>query len=181
VQSGSMNQAEKISRLRRAPQRLDDQPSVRVVVREDGAARFESEVLPDGRDETVVLAQLRGEPPADAVRRALARIASIERSGRTIESAVLLVAPWSDAELIASRSLVTRALVAHMAASRRGELVISAEDADESAYGDLNDLADALRAESLRSGVDVRLRLGVTRSSPVASTHAPLSPESSAA
>ena len=56
-----------------------------------------------------------------------------------------------------------------------------AEDADESAYGDLNDLADALRVESLRSGVDVRLRLGVTRSSPVASAHAPLSTESSAA
>src|SRR5688572_2801809 len=162
--------SEKVPRLRKAPQAAGDRLSIRLVLREDGAARLDSEVVPDGRDETVVIAQIRGEAPLEAVTRTVARVSSFERSGRKIESAVMLVAPRSDAEWSASREFVTRALVAHMASSRNGELVISADEADDELYDELSELADQLSAEFSRAGVEVRLRVRGAGSSPVSAT-----------
>jgi hypothetical protein len=163
-----MSQVEKISSLRKGTRRAVDGLRVRMIVREDGGARFDSEVLPDGRDETVVIAQIRGESPADAVTRALSRISSLERTGRTIESAVILAAPFHDAERSASRVLIMRALLSHMASSRQGELLISAEEVDDSVLGDLSELTRSLADEYARTGVDVQLRVRPPRSSPVA-------------
>jgi hypothetical protein len=163
-----MSQVQKIQSLRKVPRPSQDALRVRLILREDGGARLDSEVMPDGRDETVVIAQIRGESPADAVQRALARISSLERKGRTIESAVILAAPFHDAERSASRALITRALLEHMASSRQGELLISAEEADEDAAGDLYELMRSLSTDYSRSGVDVRVRVRPPRSSPVA-------------
>ena len=162
-----MSQVQNFPGPRKAPVRLADRLCVRLIVREDGAAGFDSEVFPDGRDETVVVAQLRGEAIAEGVRRTISRIASLERSGRAIDSAVLLLSAERSAERLASRQIVTRALFAHMAEHRQGELVISAEDVDADVEDELFALAASLDQEFPRAGVDLKLRVRPARSGPV--------------
>lgn len=159
---------ERIPNLRKGARSQAEGTTIRLVVSEDGAARFDSEVLPDGRDETVVIAQLRGESPLETVHRGVARVASLERSRRRVESALILVSPRCDAEFRASRMLLALALMSHMAAAQDGELVLCADEPDDELYDQLATLVDRLRTEFAYSGVDVRLRVRGARSSPMA-------------
>jgi hypothetical protein len=117
-----------------------------------------------------VIAQIRGESPLETVHRAVARLASFERTGRRIDSALLLVSPRCDAECNTSRRLLSLALLSHMAAGRHGELALCADEPDDELYDELVGLTDGLSAEFDRQGVEVRLRLRGERSSPVASS-----------
>lgn len=99
----------------------------RLIVVEDGTTGFETHVSPDGTEQTVVVAQSGGEPPAEFAQRAVRRILVLEQSLRSIEQTIVLLAPRFDREATAARLLLARALMTHSAATNAGasELVLS--------------------------------------------------------
>lgn len=95
-------------RLRKLP----SAEQVRCVVRELGA----SGDIPRGGDEldqTVVLAQMQGEAPLPFAQRVLDRIASLERTGRHFEAALVTTGDLDDHPTRAARSRIVLGLAAH--------------------------------------------------------------------
>lgn len=94
------------------------------MVVESGASLF---AHTDGFDETIAVAQMQGEPATLFAQRALARIASIERSGRHFESMAVLAGGRSDAGSKAARRLIVLGLSSHARAiGQPAELLLHA-------------------------------------------------------
>jgi hypothetical protein len=131
---------------------------VRLVVVEEGAGGFESRVPPDAREETIVVAQTSGELPANLVTRVASRIASIERSGRTIGQAIVLLDNRHDAQVGASRWSMARALLSHLLVSGGSELVLDADGAEVNVRHELLSIVEALLEEFEQGRVPIRLQ-----------------------
>lgn len=134
------------------------QPSIRLVVVEDGAYGFESRVPPDAGEETIVIAQTEGEAPASLFLRVASRIASVERSQRSIGRAVLLVAARRDAHVSGSRRQMTHAFLSHMHQSGDGELIVDADHAEVHLRDELLSLVEGLLEEFEQGSVPIRLQ-----------------------
>jgi hypothetical protein len=113
-------------------------------------------------DETLAIAQLRGELPVAFAQRTLHRLASAERSGRQFGAAVLLAGRRDDAAAVSARRLIAEGLARH--GERIGatfELSLEAEaDASASARAALLQLAGEIASSGQPGHVAVRLRFG---------------------
>ncbi len=132
---------------------------LRCVVLERGAGRLTEAA---GFDETIVVAQMQGESPLAFAHRVIERIASMDRSGRSFESATLLVGSRDDRPAKAARRLMALALSAHARARDDfSELTLAAVDeTTPEGRAELLGLAEELMAQPNSSCVPVRVRLG---------------------
>ncbi len=82
---------------------------------------------PNASSDTMVTRQSSEETPAEFAARVIRRIASIERSGQGVATAVILLAPRLDPQVMAARELLARALFAHAEVAPTGssELVLA--------------------------------------------------------
>ena len=131
--------------------------SERLIVVEDGAWGLDSSLSVDASDETVVVAQGAGEDPVELPFRVMGRIALIERAGRSIERAVVVMAPKLEPQSQAARALIARTLHAHMRARGPGELVLAAHGVQAELRLELLTLVETLLSEH-ESSVIIRLR-----------------------
>jgi hypothetical protein len=143
---------------------------LRFVVVEDGARELDSWVPSGDGDETIVLGQARGEPPASLALAVAKRIAGIERSARSIAHAVIRVGSGVETQVSAARGLVARTLMSHMVAAGCGELMLVGDGADHDVRDELLLLVEALLGEHQQSSVPIRLQFregapGVARAS----------------
>lgn len=143
-------------RSRRA---LPSHERLRLVIVECGAARLPRA---DGFDETIVVAQMQGEPSLAFAQRVIDRLATIERAGRQLESAMLLAGDDYHRQTNAARRLLVLALSAH-ARARGGmsELTLaSLRDASPESCAELLGLAEELMVLPNGDSVPVRVRFG---------------------
>lgn len=136
---------------------------VRLIVVEDGARAIDSYLSPEECEETVVVHQSDGELPVELARRIVGRIGTLERSGRGIGRAVVLMASRNDDQSMAARHLLARALIihAHVAPAGAGELIFAVGDgADVDLRYELMALVEALIGEPGGSPMPIRLRFG---------------------
>jgi hypothetical protein len=144
-------------RLQRAwqPQAVNER--LRCVVVESGASGLRQA---GGFDETVVVAQMRGEPPFAFAQRVTEKIATVERSGRHFESATVLAGDQRDRASKAARRLVVLALSAH--ARARGGMselaLVSAAEGWPERSAELLGLAEELMVLPNADSVPVRVR-----------------------
>jgi len=148
----------KLFELRMSKPKVVKPESVRLVVVESGASRFESRVPPDDGDETIVVAQNEGELPASLVTRVASRISAIEGSRRTIGRAIVLVEGRHDAQASGARWLMARALLSHLLLGGGSELVLDADGATADLRHQLLSLVESLLEEFEQSSVPVRLQ-----------------------
>jgi hypothetical protein len=134
--------------------------TVRLVVVESGAHRFDSYVAPDGLDETMVVAQTAGESVPELVLRIGRAMKAIERSGRQLGQSIVVAAPRGDAAAAESRILIGRALLARSesVSGRMSELFFMAERSEPKLAHELMALVEALVGESGGDRVPIRLR-----------------------
>lgn len=113
-------------------------------------------------DETLAIAQLRGELPVAFAQRTLQRLAAAERSGRQYGAAVILAGRRNDAAAVAARRLIAGGLAGHgQAHCATFELSLEAEaDASAQARAALLQLAGELTTSGEPGRVAVRLRFG---------------------
>ena len=128
------------------------------VVVEDGAHELGSRVAPDGGDETVVVAQWRGETPASLIARVAARVVALERSGKKVRQAVLLVGAHQNDQALAGRLQIARALLSRLLSSNGNELVLDAIGAPAAVRHELLSEVEALLDEFERPNVAIRLQ-----------------------
>jgi hypothetical protein len=119
-------------------------------------------------DETLAIAQLRGELPVAFAQRTLQRLALAERSGRRFGSAMILAGRRNDAEQLAARRLIAEGLAIHgRGHSGTFELSLEAEaDASAQARAALLQLAGELTVRAAPGSVAVRLRFGRPSAAP---------------
>ena len=100
--------------------------TVRLVVVERRTTSFELHAPPDGSDHTIVAAQGREEGDLEFACRTIERIASLDREGRQIVLAMMVLEPRFDPERLRARSSAVRALMEHAAGlqSSRSRLVL---------------------------------------------------------
>jgi hypothetical protein len=153
----------KLLDFRRPGSKINKPQPVRLVAVEDGARGFESRVTPDGGEETVVVTQWSGEPPESLIVRVAARIVALERSGKRVDRAILLVGHERDQHVIAARRLVARALLSHLHSSSGSELVLDAVGAPASVRHALLAEVEALLEESEAPSVPIRLQFRYAR------------------
>jgi len=147
-----------LGELFRSRPKAVDPGGLRLVVVEDGALGFESRVPPDDGEETLVIAQTSGELPANLVIRVASRIGALERSGRKIGRAILLVGNRQDAQVAAARWVIARALLSHLLARGGSELVLDADRAEGAVRNELLSLVEGLLERVEPSGVPIRLQ-----------------------
>jgi hypothetical protein len=119
---------------------------------------------PDECDETIVVRRNNDELPVDLARRSIRRIVLIEQAGCSIRRAIVVVAPELDAQWVAARHLLARALVthAHVALTDCAELFFAVDgDANTDLRHEIMALIDALIGEPETSLVPIRVRFGV--------------------
>jgi hypothetical protein len=136
---------------------------VRLIVVEDGAEAVSPYLSPEECEETVVVHQSDGELPVGLARRTVSRIGTLERSGRAIGRAVVLIASRNDDQSMAARHLLARALLihAHEAPAGSGELILAAGGgADVDLRNELMALVGTLMGDPGHSAVPIRLRFG---------------------
>jgi hypothetical protein len=134
---------------------------VRLIVVEGGARAIDSHLLPEECEETVVVYQSKGELPVELALRSVRRIGMLERSGRGIGRAVVLMAARHDDQSMAARHLLARALLihVHIALAGAGELIFAVGGgADVDLRYELVGLVEALIGEPGCSSVPIRLR-----------------------
>lgn len=148
----------KLLEFRKPGRNVTKPQPVRLVAVEDGAHGLESRITPDGGEETVVVAQWGGEPPASLIIRVAARIGALERSGKKVGRAILLVGERRDDQAIAARRLVARALLSHLLSSNGTELVLDAVGARADARHELLSEVEAMLEELERPSVPIRLQ-----------------------
>jgi hypothetical protein len=148
----------KLLEFRRREPNVDKPHPVRLITVEEGAHGFESRVAPDGGEETVVVTQWTGEPPSSLIIRVAARIVAIERSGKKVDRAVLLVGQQRDQRTIAARREVARALLSHLDASSGAELVLDAVGVPADFRHELLSEVEALLEELEQPSVPIRLQ-----------------------
>jgi hypothetical protein len=84
---------------------------VRILVKEAGSSRLNSGGA-DAFDETVVIAQMRGEAPARFAERAIERVNALGKSGRRLGAAILQASERHDpATSVARRSILVALLI----------------------------------------------------------------------
>jgi len=134
--------------------------TVRLVVVESGARRFDACVAPDGLDETMVVAQTEGECVPELVVRIGRAMRAIERSGRQLGQSIVVAAPRGDAAAAESRVLIGRALLARSesVSGRMSELFFMADRSEPKLVHELMALVEALVTESGGDRVPIRLR-----------------------
>jgi len=134
--------------------------TVRLVVVESGAHRFDACVAPDGLDETMVVAQTEGECAAELVVRIGRAMKAIERSGRQLGQSIVVAAARSDAAAADSRMSIGRALLARResVSGRMSELFFMADRSEPTLVHELMALVEALVTESGGDRVPIRLR-----------------------
>jgi hypothetical protein len=134
---------------------------VRLVSVEAGSCAFDG-VTPDGADETVVVAQAPGEAASTLALRTVDHVAAIERSGRAIAPAIIVLSPSLDSQVLAARSLSARAMLTHMAERRSGELLLVARGLTATARDAVLSLVEKLLDEYSNRGVTIRLQFRPT-------------------
>ena len=149
-----------LSRPKRKPAK-QDLPGRRVVVMEEGAPAFEGLAHPNGPDETVLVAQWRNEAPEQFARRVVTRLGICERSGQSIDVAMLLLAPKSNPTLASLRASLARALISHMAAGGSGELVIVVTEVEAALRHERWAMIESLLEEHPENHVAIRLQFHV--------------------
>jgi hypothetical protein len=140
---------------------LPDTARLRCVVIESGSFPL-TQAGAEDFDETLVIAQMRGEPAAVFAQRALARIASIERAGRRFDAATVLTGDGDDAATLAARRLIVLGLSTHGSANGgMTELLLTARPKAslEVRFGLLG-LVEEVLGSSNGPQVPVRLRFG---------------------
>jgi hypothetical protein len=148
----------KLLEFRKRDPKVENPQAVRLVVVADGASGLESRVVPDGGEETVVVAQWRDEPPASLLLRVAARMGAIERSGRKVGQATLLVGEQRGGQTIAARRTIARALFSQLLSSGGTELVLDAVGAPVDIRHQLLTEVEGLLEEFERPSASVRLQ-----------------------
>jgi hypothetical protein len=133
---------------------------VRCVVLESGGGTLER-LGSDSFDETVVVTQLASEPSLVFAERAMAKLASAERSGKRVQELTLLTGRRHDEAARAARRLVALRLSAHAQASASvTELILQTpSESDGKARDELLELAGEVTGAS-SAPILVRLRFG---------------------
>ena len=134
---------------------------VRCVIVESGSNLL-AETLAGGFDETIAVTQTQDEPPLAFVRRAMARVEFIERSGKRFESAMLLTGDSHDHAAKAARRLLVLGVAAKAGAySALSELTLVADgDAASETRTEMLELAEEVTASPNAEIVPVRVRFG---------------------
>lgn len=128
----------------------------RLMVVERGASAFTRESA-EQFDETVAIAQLRSELPAEFAERCLQRLATAERSGRGFDAAMLFTGSDPDEAASAARRLIALGIAAHAEATSLSELVVMTASASSALRDQLIDLVDELLLSGERKALPVRL------------------------
>lgn len=130
----------------------------RLIVVEAGASA--SPEVDGAYDETVVVAQLAGEPSIAFADRALHRLAATEQSHEPFHQAILCAAESCEDDTRASRRLIALALASHAASSHTlGELVVCAPvDTSREERDSLMSLADDLVSFEGLPQLPIRMR-----------------------
>ena len=155
---------------RRSPGLSEPRPCrVRLIVVEDGTSGLEEPAPPDGGDQTLVLAQAGGERHADFAKRTIRRIYALGQEQRSIVRTSLLLAPRFDAEAMAARVSLARALSEHAAtmASGPSELLLSAgSDLHADLQAKVLGLVDALTGEPSGGSLPIRVQFAPDAQAP---------------
>lgn len=142
---------------------------VRILVKEAGSSRLNSGGA-DGFDETIVIAQMRGESPLRFAARAVERITALGRSGRRISAATLQTGERHDpATNVARRSILVALLGQGIGrGGAMSEVLLEAPcDARGAGSAELLALADELLQLPECDALPVRLRFqGTVEPSP---------------
>lgn len=133
--------------------------SIRILVKEAGSSRLNSGGA-DAFDETVVVAQMRGEAPARFAARASERIAALGRSGRRLSAATLQTGGRHDlAAQVARRSILMTLLEQGSRAGGMSEVLLETpSDAGGQGSAELLDLVGDLLQLPECDELPVRLR-----------------------
>lgn len=108
---------------------------MQLLIVESGAGSLRCDIAGAGFDEVIVLGQCEGESAVELLLRASARLSSLERTGRQVARAVIIIAPLLDPQFAAARRLMGLAILSHvLVAAQDSELVLSV---DESATPEL--------------------------------------------
>lgn len=126
--------------------------STTLIVQEAGAR------LPPTDGDGVLVAQHPREPDTELVVRTTRQLALLDRNHQAASAAVLAVGSPKTASATASRELVARTLLRHLAASDGGELVLFARHASPELRKDVMTLASALVPALAGTHVSVRVR-----------------------
>ncbi|HKY41173.1 MAG TPA: hypothetical protein VJN18_34805 [Polyangiaceae bacterium] len=144
---------------------------VRLLLKELGSRPLTSGGAADF-DETLVIVQTPGEPPAAFAQRAIDRIAALERSGRCFDAARFLTGTQCDPESSAARRRMTLTVASH-AQARGGmsELVLDADaTGDGRVRAELLELVDELLSNPDAHALPIRVRFSPALPSSHAST-----------
>lgn len=148
--------------MMRAKRAQPEETPTRLVVVEDRAhlkADFLLDSATDGESVTV-LVQDHDSAHRLAVR-TMRRLASVERTGKRLTQAVVVVGSDKDASALAARCVLVRVLLAHLVRAGAGEVVLTAGgDTDSELRHQLLALAGTLAGEVGSSGVAIRVRFG---------------------
>jgi hypothetical protein len=130
-----------------------------LIVQEAGAALPPPDSVPEAsRSERLLVAQHRTEPDTELVVRTTRQLALLGRNHQAASAAVLAVGSPRTGSATASRELVARSLLRHLAESDGGELVLFARDASPELRHDVMTLASALVPALAGTHVRVRVR-----------------------
>jgi hypothetical protein len=123
----------------------------RLIVVEAGSIRVDTQALPDGSDHTALVVQNGDERPAQSALRAMRRIRTLERSGHQVQCTLALLGRRFDAEAMAARLALVRALLRHLAATGARSAGLSfgchGEDLHAGSHAGLRSLLDAVTRE----------------------------------
>lgn len=139
-------------------------PRRRLVIAERGAAGVEAALEDAAFEETILVADAPGSAPNDLPLRVATRIANLERQGKKLSSATLVLTGGREPEMAAAvRELVARTLLTHLKATGGGELILLASSSGE--LDALLALVEKLLRELETRSVTIRLqfRSGNTR------------------
>jgi hypothetical protein len=135
---------------------------VRLIIVEEGAGKLDSHSPFGGvqavDSETILVTQAEGELSVSLMYRVGSEIGTLERAGKRIRRAVLVVGATSGNQWSAARVLITRALFTSMHAHGGGELSIVTIGAEETVRHELLALVEGLVAEHAPCSVTIRLR-----------------------
>jgi hypothetical protein len=135
---------------------------LRVLVKETGSGPLTSAEA-GAFDETMVIAQMQGEPAEVFAERAVERIAAAERAGRRFDSSLLLVGDQQEPGSQAARLAIARSMAAHARAHGQSELILETTATPKAALRhELVSLVEELLAGSEGQSVPVRLRFTAT-------------------
>ena len=129
----------------------------RLIVLEDRARSTDSVLTADEWEETTLIVQGAGDTAVELPFRVMGRLALLERSGRIVDRAVLVIASNRDAQSQAARELTCHALIVHMEGQGYGELVLAAPGAEIQLRHELMTLVEGLLCGHEGSSVMIRL------------------------